>query len=156
MVFCLFQCFLPFFTLLGAYLPLEDPSTSIPAPFMLLLKEYKIRGDRLKAKNSFFFHKLHLFCCFSLFLWFFAIFQIFMTLLLSQPPLCTLWRNKKFMETNTRQEIISFTKNVACFASFLFLSGFCHFSQFLDPNYPQWSPQPPSYSLSWSPEGTSC
>ena len=125
MVFCHFSHF---------WDPICPWKTPLP-PFLLLLcspwRNKELEETDLKPKIVSFSINYTCFAVFLYFYGFFSIFQIFMTLLLSQPPLCTLWRNKKFMETNTRQEIISFTKNVACFASFLFLSGFCHFSQFL-------------------------
>ena len=45
---------LPFFTLLGLFLPLVDPSTPIPAPCMDPLKEKGVRGDKPNTRNSIF------------------------------------------------------------------------------------------------------
>ena len=73
--FC-FSSFFPFFTLLGPYLPLVDPSTPIPAPCTDSLKKQRVRGDKHKTRNDFFFCKFQMFSSFFSFSWFLPFFTI--------------------------------------------------------------------------------
>ena len=156
----LFQGFLPFFTLLGAYLPLLDPTTPIPAPCIDPLKK-KSKGRPTENQKRFFFCKFQLFWCFFVYFSVFCHFSHFWDPICPWktplPPflllLCSPWRNKELEETDLKPKIVSFSINYTCFAVFLYFYVFLPFFKFLWPFFypsPLYAPSEETRS-SWRP-----
>ena len=75
--FSSFSWFLPFFTILGPYLPLVNPPTPIPAPCLHPLRQQGVRGNQHKARNGLFDYKFCLYWSISLHQWFLPFFTLF-------------------------------------------------------------------------------
>ena len=66
--FSSFSWFLPFFTILGPYLPLVNPPPPIPfpAPCLHPLRQQGVKGNQHKGRNGLFDHKFCLYWSISL------------------------------------------------------------------------------------------